>query len=82
MIILESWGLKNHSDSETVLVDQSKQNPNSNGAAAIDYKGSRNVQVPPRCNPSRLDTKHDPMANNGSATPRQILDVQCLNDSC
>jgi hypothetical protein len=52
------------------------QNPNSNGAVALDYKGSRDVQVPPGCNPNGLDTIHDPKAKNGSATPRQILDIQ------
>jgi hypothetical protein len=52
------------------------QNPNSNGAVAPDYKGSRDVQVPPGRNPNGLDTIHDPKAKTGSATPRQILDIQ------
>jgi hypothetical protein len=43
---------------------------------AIDYKGSRDVQAPPICNPNGLDTIHGPKAKNGGTTPRQILDVQ------
>jgi hypothetical protein len=58
------------------LTDWSKQNPYSNGAVATDYKGSRDVQVPPRRNPNGLDTIHGPKAKNGGIAPRQILDVQ------
>jgi hypothetical protein len=42
------------------LIDKSKQNSNSNGVVATDYKGSRDVQVPPGCSPNGLDTIHDP----------------------
>jgi hypothetical protein len=38
------------------------QNPNYNGVAAIDYKGSRDVQVPTGCNPNGMDTIHNPKA--------------------
>jgi hypothetical protein len=44
--------------------------------AATDYKGSRDVQVPPGCNPNGLDTIHDPNAKNGDAAQRLILDSQ------
>jgi hypothetical protein len=43
-----------------------------------DYKGSRDVQVTPGCNPNGLDTIHDPKAKNGGVAQRQILDVQLL----
>jgi hypothetical protein len=43
---------------------------------ATDYKGSRDLQVPPRCNPDGLDTIHIPKVKNGGAAPGQILDVQ------
>jgi hypothetical protein len=43
-----------------------------------DYKGSRDVQVSPGCNPNGLDTRHNPKGKNGSVAPRQILDVQGL----
>jgi hypothetical protein len=43
---------------------------------ATDYKGSRDVQVIPEHNPNGLHTIHGPKAKNGSAAPRQILDVQ------
>jgi hypothetical protein len=63
------------------LKDQSKQNPNYNGAAATDYKGSRDVHVPPGHNPNRLETIHGPKAKNGCVAPRQILNVQLLRQS-
>jgi hypothetical protein len=52
------------------------QHPNSTGAAVIDYIGSRDVHIPPGCNPNGLDTIHGPKAKNGGTTQRQILDVQ------
>jgi hypothetical protein len=58
------------------LTYESKQNPNSNGVAATDFKGSRDVQVPHGHNPNGLDTIHSSKAKNGGATLRQILDVQ------
>jgi hypothetical protein len=48
---------------------------------ATDYKGSRDMQVPPGCNPNGLDTIHGPKAKNGSAAPRYILDVQLFQRS-
>jgi hypothetical protein len=36
----------------------------------IDYKGSRNVQVPPIRKPNGLDMIQGPKDKNGSATPR------------
>jgi hypothetical protein len=42
----------------------------------IDYKGSRDVQGTPGCNPNGLHTIHGPKAKNGGAAPRQILDVK------
>jgi hypothetical protein len=43
---------------------------------ATDYKGSRDMQVPPECNLNGLDTIHGLKAKNSGAAPRQILDVQ------
>jgi hypothetical protein len=43
---------------------------------AIDYKGSRDVQVHPGHNPNGLDTIHGPKAKNSGAAARQILDIQ------
>jgi hypothetical protein len=36
---------------------------------ATDYKGSRDMQVPPGCNPNELGTIHGQKAKNGGATP-------------
>jgi hypothetical protein len=43
---------------------------------ATDYKGSRDVQVTPECNPNGPDITHGPKAKNGGTAPRQILDVK------
>jgi hypothetical protein len=43
---------------------------------ATDYKGSRDMQVTTGCNPNGLDTIHGLKIKNGSAAPRQILDIQ------
>jgi hypothetical protein len=45
---------------------------------ATNYKRSRDVQLPPGCNPNGLDTIHGPKAKNGGAAQRQILDVQLI----
>jgi hypothetical protein len=52
------------------LTDLSKQNPNSNGVAATDYKGSRDMQVSLVLNTNGLDTIHGPKAKNGGTTSR------------
>jgi hypothetical protein len=46
-----------------------------------DYKGSRDVQVPPGRNPNGLDMIHGPKAKNGGAATKQILDVQLFRRS-
>jgi hypothetical protein len=38
--------------------------------AATNYKGFRDVHVPPGRNPNRLDMIHDPNTRIDSATPR------------
>jgi hypothetical protein len=63
------------------LIDECKQNPNSNGGAAIDYKGSRDIHLPHRCNPNGPDTIDGPKAKNGNTAPRQILDAQLFRRS-
>jgi hypothetical protein len=59
-----------------VLKTIERQNPNCNGVVATDYKGSRDVHVPPGGNPHGIDTIHGPKGKNGGAAPRQILGVQ------
>jgi hypothetical protein len=50
---LTSWGLINRNDSESVSnTGGSKQNSSSNDVVATNYKGSRDVQVPPGRNPN------------------------------
>jgi hypothetical protein len=46
--------------------------------AASDYKGPRDMQVPPGCNPNGLDMIHGPKAKNNGAGPRQILDAHLI----
>jgi hypothetical protein len=76
MIKLTSWVSQIVMTMKLFLTNYSKQNSNSNGVVATDYKGFRDVHVPPGRNPNGLDMIHDPKAKNGGATPRQILDVQ------
>jgi hypothetical protein len=75
------WGFTIRRAVKLFLTNQSKQNPNSNDAAATDYKGSRDVHVLPGCNLNGLDTIHDPNAKKGVAAPRQILEVQLFRQS-
>jgi hypothetical protein len=43
---------------------------------ATDYERSRDVHVPPGCNPKGLEMIHDLEAKNGGAALRKILYVQ------
>jgi hypothetical protein len=71
------WGFTNRRAAKLLLTDKSKQNPNSNGAMAMDYKWSREgCASTPGHNPNGLGTIHGPKARNGGTASRQILDVQ------
>jgi hypothetical protein len=48
---------------------------------ATDYKGSRDVQVPPGHNPNGLDTIHDPKAKTAMQHQDRFWTSNCFDDT-
>jgi hypothetical protein len=46
---------------------------------ATDYKGSRDVQVPPGCNPNGLEMIHGPKAKNGGPAQDRFWMSNCFD---